>query len=87
MTESGLFPADYVQMVDVAEHSGTVPEMLDRLSPQFEDQARRALNGLTAALGWGVWVLVAMFIIFLVFNIMLRYIGTITDLSREGGFK
>jgi len=83
MAESGLFPGDYLHMVEVAEQSGTVPEMLDRLSPQFEDQARRSLNALTAALGWGVWALVAMFIIFLVFNIMLRYIGLIQTFSDE----
>lgn len=79
MTETRLFPNDYLHMVEVAEQSGTVPEMLDRLSPQFEDQARRSLNTLTAILGWGVWVMVAIFIIFLIFNIVLKYVGMLQD--------
>ncbi len=83
MAESRLFPADYLHMVEVAEQSGTVPEMLDRLSPQFEDQARRALNAMAAMLGWGVWLLVATFIIFLIFNVFLRYIGMIQTFSKE----
>ncbi len=78
----GLFPNDFIQMVDVGETSGTVPEALHRLSPQFEEQARRSLVALTAALGWGVWALVAVFIIFLVFSIFLQYIGMISELSQ-----
>ena len=40
LADSGLFPDEYLQIVQVAETSGSVPETLARLSPQFEDQAR-----------------------------------------------
>ncbi|MBM4075429.1 MAG: type II secretion system F family protein, partial [Planctomycetes bacterium] len=40
---TGLFPEDYLELVRVGETTGTVPETLDRLSPQLEDQARRSL--------------------------------------------
>jgi type IV pilus assembly protein PilC len=76
---SGLFPAEYVQIVEVGETSGTVPETLDRLSPQFEDKARRSLRALAEALGWLVWIIVAGFIIFVIFTIALQYIGMIND--------
>lgn len=79
LRESRLFPADFLHMVDVAETTGTVPEALHRLSPQFEDQARRSLAALTAVLGWGVWLLVAAFIIFVIFSIALWYVGMIND--------
>ncbi|MBW3541725.1 MAG: type II secretion system F family protein [Planctomycetes bacterium] len=79
---SRLFPPDFVEMVAVAEASGTVPEMLDRLSPQFEEDARRDLKGLTTALGWAVWAIVAMFVIFLIFSIFTQYIGMLNTLSR-----
>ncbi len=42
LAATGLFPEDYLQMVHSAEVSGTVPEMLDHLSPQFEEEARLA---------------------------------------------
>ena len=72
---SRLFPADYIEMVKVSEMSGTVPEMLERLSPQFEDQARRSLSMLVSALGWLVWAIVAAFIIFVVISILMWYVG------------
>lgn len=74
-----IFPADYLSMVEVAETSGTVPEALHRLSPQFEEDARRSLAVLATLLGWGVWLLVAGFIIFLIFRIALWYVGMIND--------
>jgi type IV pilus assembly protein PilC len=65
---SRLFPDEYLQMVQVAETSGTVPETLERLSPQFEDQARRALVMLATVAAWAVWIVVAGLIIFLVIS-------------------
>jgi len=77
LEDSGLFPEEYLHMVQVGETSGTVPETLERLSPQFEEQARRSLVALSAALGWLVWLLVAAFIIFIIFRVVLSYIGLI----------
>lgn len=74
-----LFPDEFVQMVHVGENTGTVPETLNRLSPQFEDQARRSLRNLATAAGWGVWMLVAAFIIFLIFRIVFWYTGMINE--------
>jgi type IV pilus assembly protein PilC len=85
MAETRLFPPDYLQIVEVAEEAGAVPERLEQLSPQFEDQARRALGALTVALGWAVWTMGAGFMIFLIFRIVLGYIGQINDLAREPG--
>lgn len=80
-----LFPEEYIQTVHVAETSGTVPEALDRLSPRFEEDAQRSLKALTAAMGWGIWALVAMFIIYLIFSIALQYVGMIND-AASGNF-
>jgi type IV pilus assembly protein PilC len=77
LAETRLFPVDYLHIVDVAETSGTVPETLDRLSPDLEAQARRALEMLASAVAWLIWCLVAAFIIFLIFRVMFFYIGQI----------
>jgi type IV pilus assembly protein PilC len=82
LVETQLFPEDYLETIDVAETSGTVPETLKRLSPQFEEQARRALSMLASALAWTIWVIVAVFIIFLVLRIMLTYRDLINEASR-----
>lgn len=81
LDDSRLFPEDYIHLVRVAETSGTVPEALQRLSPQFEEDARRSLRILAEVAGWGVWAMVALLIIYVIFSVMMRYIGIINDLS------
>ncbi|MGE0378639.1 MAG: type II secretion system F family protein [Planctomycetaceae bacterium] len=83
LANTRLFPEEFIHIVDVAETSGTVPEQLDRLSPQFEDQARRSLRALAATFGWLIWLAVAGFIVFLIFSIALWYIGLLDDAVRE----
>lgn len=82
LESSGLFPDDYLEMVRVGESSGTVPEMLERLSPNFEDQARRSLSALAAAVGWMVWALVATFIIVVIFSVMSWYLAQLNDAMK-----
>lgn len=81
LDDTGLFPRDYIEMVSVGETTGTVPETLERLFPQFEESARRSLSALSTALGWVVWGLVAAFITFFVFRIVLSYIAMVNDLA------
>jgi len=77
LAETGLFPRDYLEMVSVAEASGSVPEMLERISPDLEADARRSLSALTAAIAWCVWALVAGFIIWVIFSVFSQYVGMI----------
>ena len=80
LKQSRLFPIEFLEMVSVAEESGTVPEALHRLSPHFEEDARRALKILTSAISVVVWLFVAGFIIFFVFKVALTYIAMLNDL-------
>ena len=82
--ETGLFPREYLELVRVGEATGTVPETLERLSPQLEEQARRSLSMLTSTLAWIIWALVAVLIVFIVFRIfMIAYIGPINDMLKQ----
>jgi type IV pilus assembly protein PilC len=83
LAEARLFPDEFLEIVRVAETSGTVPEALERLSPQFEDQARRSLNALVAALSWLVWLLVAAFIVFVIFSIFMWYMDLLNSALDE----
>lgn len=82
LASSKLFPSDVIEMIRVGETSGTVPETLEHLGPQFEDKARRALSALTAAFAWLIWLLVAGLITFFIFRIALTYIGLINDAAN-----
>ncbi|MFP6703099.1 MAG: type II secretion system F family protein [Planctomycetaceae bacterium] len=83
LADTGLFPEDFIEMVDVGETSGTVPEQLERLSPRFREQAERSLRLLCHAIAWAVWGLVATFIVFFVFRFFLWYVEQIND-ALEG---
>ena len=78
-----LFPEDFLQMVLVAETSGTVPEALDRLSPHFEDDARRSLQTLVQSLAWTVRVLVGIFIIFVIFSVFRWYLSLLDEAVQQ----
>lgn len=85
LVNSRLFPEEFINIVHVAETTGTVPEALDRMSPQFEEDARRSLKALTVMAGWLVWVIVAGFIIFVIFKIVLWYTGLINSFMPGAG--
>lgn len=85
LDEARLFPEEYLSLVQVAETSGTVPETLERLSPQFEEQARRSLTALAIMLGWLVWTVVGVFIIFIIFSVVMKYVGMINS-AANGNF-
>lgn len=72
-----LFPQDYLQTIDVADASGTVPETLHRISPELEADAKRKLTALAVLASGFVWMTVAAFIIFLIIRLMMFYVGTI----------
>lgn len=78
-----LFPRQFLEMVRVGENSGTVPEALQRMSPQFEEQARRSLAMLTMALGGLIWAMVAAMIIFLIFRLAGFYVGMLNDAASQ----
>ncbi len=72
---SGLFPHDYVEMVHVAEESGSMPEMFGRLAKNYFEKADDALRALTTAFSWFICICVAAFIIFFIFQLLLMYIS------------
>jgi type IV pilus assembly protein PilC len=84
LSAAQLFPTDYLQFVETAEQTGTVPEQLDRMSKIFEENAQRSLQRL-ASIGSGlVWLFVAGIIIYFIFRIvMLVYINPLNDAVRD----
>lgn len=83
LSETNLFPRDYLELVRVGEATGTVPETLERLSPQLEEQARRSLSAMAAVLAWVIWSMVASIIIFFIFRIALMYVGMLNSELKQ----
>ena len=88
LNQSELFPEDFIQIVQVAESSGTVPEALHRLSAQFEDQARRSAKILAGLVGGVLTAIMFGFVIFFIFRLFLWYVGILNSAvdDARGGF-
>lgn len=82
LQETGLYPRDFLELVRVGETTGTVPEALERISPQLEDEARRSLSALTLTFAWLIWALVAGLISFIVIRVFMGYIALLEDLAH-----
>lgn len=78
---SRLFPTEYIHVVETAEHTGIVPEALDRMSHRFDEDAHRAMTRLTVILARVIWGLVACFIGFIVISFFMRYVALINSFS------
>jgi type IV pilus assembly protein PilC len=66
---SNLFPASFLSAVSVGEESGRLPEALRYQGEEYEEQARLRLNWLTRALNWLIWLGIAAFVIFCIYQI------------------
>lgn len=79
LRRTGVFPEDFLHMVEVAERSGRLVESMGHMSSQYEEQARAATATLAVVAGFAVWALVASLIIVLIFRLFSAYVGAIMD--------
>jgi type II secretory pathway component PulF len=75
LTETGMFPRDFLDIMANAEEGGRVAEAMRHQADYYEEEATRRMTILTRVAGFGVWFIVAAFIVFMIFRIMLYYIG------------
>jgi type II secretory pathway component PulF len=69
LTRTRLFPDDYLQMVAVGEQGGDIPEIMEKLATQYEEEAQHRLTVLTKVAGFLVWFIVACFLVSMIFRI------------------
>lgn len=74
---TGLFPAQYLDIISVAEESGKTTERLDWLASHYADRSEAALGALVTAIAVLIWVTVAGIIIYFIFTIFMGYIGAL----------
>jgi type IV pilus assembly protein PilC len=70
-----LFPEVFRNVVATAEEAGRLPEVLRHQGEQYDEEAGRRLTVLVSVAAWGVWVLVAVFIIFTIFRLYGSYLA------------
>ena len=77
------FPPELVEGLAVGEESGTVSEVLGRLSEQFADNSRKGFEAAAKAAGGGVWLFVAGLVILVIFRVFSVYVGMIQDAASQ----
>ncbi len=80
LAQCPLFPEEFLAVMTVAEESGQLAEVLRHQGTHYDEEAGRKLAALTAALGYGVWVLVGIIIIFAIFRIFGSYLSILNGL-------
>ena len=81
---AGGYPPEFLDTLAVGEQSGKVGESMEKLARQYQEQARMALIALAVIAGVGVFVIVAAFIIVLIFRIFFTmYLGPINDALKQ----
>jgi type IV pilus assembly protein PilC len=84
LESSGVFPPMVVSMVDVGEQTGALPEMLLRISDNFDEDVDNAVASMTSLLEPIMIVFLAVVVGSIVIAMFLPLIAMITNLSGGG---
>jgi type II secretory pathway component PulF len=74
-----LFSREFIEIVEVGEVSGQLPETMIRQADYYKEEAERRMKGLTRAASFGVWLFVAILMIVAIFKIASIYFGAIQN--------
>ena len=75
-----IFPQDFLDIVANAEEGGRTPEVMEKQAEFYQEESSLRLQVLTRVAGFGVWLVVAVVIIAMIFRIaMTVYIGPLNE--------
>jgi type IV pilus assembly protein PilC len=74
---TGIFPATFLDTVQVGEDSGRLVHSMQHLAAQYQDESRAAMHAVTVVLGFAITALIGAIIIFLIFRLYGSYLDTI----------
>lgn len=77
---TGVFPNDLLDNIAVGEESGKLVETMERQAREYEERAGVAISVLAQFAGYAIWILVAVFIIFMIIRIFSAYVDTLNSL-------
>ena len=69
-----IFPVEFLAVLSVGEVSGQIPEVMVRQTEYYREEAVRRTKTMTKAMAWGVYGLVAIFLIIAIFRMMGVYV-------------
>ncbi len=82
LESSRLFPYQYLEILSVAEESGSLEDTLERLAKNSFESAEFALKALAMVVAWLVWLGVAVVIVaFIIILFMKFYLGPMRSMT------
>jgi type IV pilus assembly protein PilC len=82
---TGVFPQELFEAMLTADHTGTHTETLLHMSRVYEDRSKDNARTLAFVASGGVWLVVASFLIFMIFRLAMFYLGSLNsalDMTR-----
>ncbi len=76
------FPEEFLQSILVAEESGRMSEVMERLAGSYQEEASRRLKDAARYTSWAIYGLVCIFIIICIFSVASIYLGAIDNATR-----
>ncbi len=81
-----IFPPQFLDVVENAEASGQVPEVMEKEARHYQEEAGHRMKVLTKLAGFGVWLFVAILIIIAIFRIVITaYLEPLNQALRGAG--
>ena len=78
---TGIFPDDFLQRIDIAEHSGTDAESIDYLTKEYDERAKRAIKVIAGVFTVLIRIPVMGILIFFIFRLFSTYINALNSAS------
>lgn len=74
---AGVFPAPFIEMMEMGEQAGELPEAMDRLSQQLSEHATFSFHQLAIVLAWVLYGLSMLIIVYFIFRLAFFYLSTL----------
>jgi type IV pilus assembly protein PilC len=80
LAATGALPRELLDSIAVGEESGRLVETMAHQAREYEDRSGTAIAILAQVAGYAVWLLIAGFIIYMIFSMFSAYVNTIQSL-------
>ena len=82
LTQTSLFPWEYLEVVRVAEESGKLLDQFDWLASHYIEKAENAMATLTTVIARLIWLMVVLFIVKCIFQMYAQYGRILSEAVR-----
>jgi type II secretory pathway component PulF len=78
-SNGGVFPQDFLEMVEIGELSGTETESLDRLALEYHERGKSALTVIAMVASGVIWFIVSAMLVIMILRMALNYINLLNN--------